>query len=92
MTNQIQHDPEAEKFFITLDGDEAILEYHLDGNVMDFYHTYVPNSVRGKGIAEKIVTAGFEYARAKNLKVMPSCPYISATFLKRYPQYQSLVV
>lgn len=87
----IQHNEHEKKFFIPLEEEEVVLNYSLEGNVIDFHHTFVPLSARGKGLAEKIVKAGFEYARANKLKVVPSCPYISGTFLSRYPEYQSLV-
>ena len=87
----IQHDAVAQKFFITLETEETHLNYRLEENAIDFYHTFVPDSVRGKGIAEKIVKAGFEYAAQKKLKVIPTCPYISGAFLSRHPEYRSLI-
>ncbi len=87
----VQHDAKSRKFFVMLESEEAVLNYHLQENVIDFYHTFVPESGRGKGIAEKLVKAGFEYAREQKLKVIPTCPYISGTFLNRHPEYQPLV-
>ncbi|MBI4388424.1 MAG: N-acetyltransferase [Candidatus Omnitrophica bacterium] len=87
----IEHDAKTRKFFVTFGMEEAVLNYRLGGNVIDFYHTFVPELGRGKGIAEKLVKAGFEYAREQKLKVIPTCPYISGAFLSRHPQYQSLV-
>ena len=85
------HDPDARKFFIPLGTEEAALDYKLDGSVIEFHHTFVPDSSRGKGVAEKLVTAGFEYARENALQVIPTCPYVSGTFLERHPEYRSLV-
>ncbi len=85
------HDSEARKFFILLGTEEAVLDYKLEGSTIEFYRTFVPDSARGKGIAEKIVKAGFEYAREKKLQVIPTCPYVSETFLNRHPEYRSLV-
>ena len=87
----IQHDAVAQKFFITLGTEEAHLNYRLEGNTIDFYHTFVPDSIRGKGIAEKIVKAGFEYAAQQKLKVIPTCPYVSGAFLSRHAEYHSLI-
>ncbi len=87
----IQHDTKALKFFVTLGMEEAVLNYNLEGNAVEFYHTFVPSSARGKGIAERMVKAGFEYARTKKLKVIPTCPYISGAFLSLYPEYRSFV-
>ena len=87
----VQHDPKEQKFFITVDDGEAVLNYHLKEGVIEFAHTYVPSAYRGKGYAEAVVKAGFEYARAKKLKVIPSCPYVPV-YLERHPEYQSLTL
>ena len=89
---EVQHDEAGHRFFLTLEGGhEAFLRYRLEGNVLDFYHTYVPPEVRQKGLAEKIVEAGFLFAKGKGLKVIPSCPYVSAVFSKRRPEFLPLV-
>ena len=33
----------------------AYLTYELNGDTIDFQHTYVPSNYRGKGLAEKLV-------------------------------------
>jgi len=65
--------------------------YRLDGKELDLYHTYVPEVFRGRGIAERLCKAGFEYAKQKGLTVIPSCAYISAYYLRRHPEYEPLV-
>ena len=57
---------------------------------MDLYHTYVPEVFRGRGIAEKLCKAAFEYAKAQRLTVLPSCSYISDAYLKRHREYEAL--
>lgn len=87
----ITHEQETKRFVIKLPGgEEAELQYHLQGQMMDMYHTYVPESARGQGLAEKLAAAAFEYAQSQNLKVVPSCPYISRAFLARHPEWKKL--
>ena len=31
-------------------GEEAVLQYRIDGEIWDLYHTEVPSSQRGKGL------------------------------------------
>ncbi len=38
-------------------------------------HTYVPESLSGKGIGKQLVDKTVEYARARNLKVVPVCSF-----------------
>lgn len=88
---EIVHDEAARRFCVALQGYEACLMYRLSGEELDLYHTYVPEVFRGKGIAEQLCKAAFEYAKAKSLTVIPSCSYISGAYLKRHPEYESLV-
>ena len=90
-TPAVEHDTAAHRFVIRLDGREAFLAYRQSGTTLDFYHTFVPPEFRGRGLAEQVVRAGFEYAKAQHLTVIPTCPYISATYLKRHAEYQPLV-
>jgi len=38
-------------------------------------HTYVSEELRGQGIAGKLVDEVVSYAREKNKKIIPLCPY-----------------
>lgn len=87
----VTHDPAARRFCVKLEGYEGCLMYRLSGNEIDFYHTYVPEVFRGKGIAERLCKAGFEYAKQGGLTVIPSCSYVSDAYLKRHPEYESIV-
>ena len=87
---EVLHDPASQRFCVKLEGYEACLMYRLAGHEIDFYHTYVPEVFRGRGIAEKLCQAAFEHAKAKGLTVIPSCAYISGAYLKRHPEYESL--
>ncbi len=93
MTEQpaVQHDAAAHRFVLKLEGAEAFLSYRPAGTVLDLHHTYVPETFRGRGFAERLCQAAFEYAKAQRLTVIPSCPYISGAYLKRHPEYQPLV-
>ena len=86
----IQHEQATHRFMAALEGYEACLMYRLSGKELNLYHTYVPEVFRGRGIAEQLCRAGFEYAKAHGLTVIPSCSYISGAYLKRHPEYEPL--
>ena len=89
---EVLHDEAGHRFYIQLEGGhEAFLMYRREGNTLDFNHTYVPPDAREKGLAEKIVEAGFRYAKERNLKVTPTCSYVSGGFLKKRPEFLPLV-
>ena len=87
----VSHDETSRRFCVTLEGYEACLMYRRQGQQLDLYHTYVPEVFRGRGIAEQLCKAAFEYANAHQLRVVPSCSYISGAYLKRHPEYEPLV-
>jgi len=86
----VRHEREHKRFCVALEGYEACLMYRLAGKEIDLYHTYVPEVFRGRGIAEQLSKAAFEYAKAEGLTVIPSCSYISGAYLKRHPEYEPL--
>lgn len=90
-TAAVHHDPAAGRFVLEVDGGEARLSYRREGEVLDFYSTWTPPALRGRGLAAEVVRAGFDYAREQGLTVRPSCPYVH-TFLRRYPSYRELLV
>ena len=79
------------RFFVIIDGKEAFLLYKIAGNAMDIPDTFTPPELRGRGIAEQLALAAFEYAKKNNMKVIPTCPYISETFLRKHPELESMV-
>lgn len=87
----VQHDPARHRFFIPLGSYEACLMYARNGDVLDFYHVYVPEPHRNRGLAGRILIAAFDFAAANNLRVVPTCPYIAGDFLPRFEKYQPLV-
>lgn len=89
-TLQVEHDTASQRFCVRLEGYEACLMYRLIGKGLDLYHTYVPPVFRGRGVAEQLCRAAFEYAKTQHLTVIPSCSYISDAYLKRHPEYESL--
>lgn len=43
-------------------------------------HTTVDKAFGGKGFGKKLVMAGIEFAREKNIKIIPLCPFVKASF------------
>ena len=88
---RIEHDERASRFVAHLDGGDAYLAYErVAANTLDFQHTVVPEEDRGQGVGEALVRAAFDYARAHDKRVIPSCPFV-ASWLEEHPEAQSLV-
>jgi hypothetical protein len=87
---EVRHNEPEHRFEVELEGQLSVADYELEGGRMIFTHTYTPPAQRGRGIAEKLVRAGLEYARAGNYKVVPACSYV-AIFIERHREYQPLL-
>jgi uncharacterized protein len=72
------------------DGLEAELTYgRRDGGVIVADHTFVPPSMRGHGLAEKLVERLIGDARAEGTRILPLCSYVAAQF-RRHPDWADL--
>jgi predicted GNAT family acetyltransferase len=79
--NPVVHDPQRHCFTVNTDGKESILQYRLletDAGTpgVDFTRTYVPDALRGQGIAEALVRQGLKWARSQDLQIQASCWYV----------------
>lgn len=78
---EIKHQTEEQLFYVHLDdGQRAFLKYRFSddksaSSVVDFWSTFVPDSYRGKGLAAKLVQAGFAWAEHEGMHVKASCWY-----------------
>lgn len=81
----IEHLPGEHKFSVKCGNAEASLHYRLSSSTtktaIDFDHTWVPAEFRGKGIAEKLVRTGINWAKEQGYELHASCWY-AAKFLR----------
>jgi predicted GNAT family acetyltransferase len=82
---------EEKRFVIYAEGKEVYVEFEIKNNKMDLDHTYTNPELRGRGLAAQVVRAALEYAKDNNLKVIPTCSYVSA-FINKNEEYKKLVV
>jgi predicted GNAT family acetyltransferase len=45
-------------------------------------HTEVNEKLKGKGTGKQLVTKAVEFAREKNIKIIPLCPFAKSVFEK----------
>jgi uncharacterized protein len=53
-------------------------------------HTEVSDVLRGKNVGYQLVHAAVEYARTKNMFILPLCPFANAVFKKK-PEYADVL-
>jgi predicted GNAT family acetyltransferase len=78
--NSRQHRFESQQGNLT-----AVLDYRVDGERITFTHTGVPKAMEGRGIGTSLVEAGLEYARERQLQVVPQCPFV-ADYMAKHPK------
>ena len=56
----------------------AELTYVRSEDAVEINHTFVDSSLRGQGVAGRMMTAAMEYFESKGWKVTASCSYAKA--------------
>lgn len=80
----IVHDQKQHRFETHIDGHCAYLVYaDLGKQTLDFYRTFVPDSLRGLGIAAALTARALDFAQQEGYSVIPSCSYVDA-YIKRH--------
>ena len=79
----MRHDLEHSCFVATVEGEDAVVRYRIDGDVMHVLSTHVPATLEGRGIAAALTHNAIAYAAAHQLRVDPVCSY-TAAYLRRH--------
>lgn len=80
------------KFYILEnDNQEAEMTYTWAGTeriIID--HTEVNEALKGKNAGKQMVLAAVAFARSKNIKIIPLCPFAHSVF-KKIPEIQDVL-
>jgi uncharacterized protein len=91
VTNDIRDNTARNRFEMDVGNDVAIVNYRLSPGVLMLTHTEVPQELEGQGLGSTIVRGVLQIARARGLKVVPACGFVSA-FIRKNPEFQDLLV
>lgn len=87
---EVTNDEASGRFHTVVDGFTAELTYRLRGDRMVITHTGVPPAIEGRGIGSALVRAAVEDATARDLTIVPLCPFVGA-WLDRHPKHNAKV-
>lgn len=68
----------------------AEVTFPFVANVANINHTYVDSSLRGQGIADKLLTAAVEQIRSAGCKARPTCSY-AVKWFEDHPEHSDLL-
>ena len=63
----------------------------IDQSTVNINHTFVDDSLRGQGIAGKLMQKAMDILEERQKKVVPSCSY-AANWLQKHPEYADRIV
>lgn len=78
----------ADKIILVDDEDKALAEVDfppINAYAVNITHTFVDDSMRGQGIAGKLMDKLVAHLRRKNLKAVPTCSY-AVTWFEKHPE------
>lgn len=91
MTIEVSHDSGSHQFVANSNGHSATLKYHIvDRRIWDYYSTFVPPSLRGKGVGQALAKFALNYAKDNQLKIKPTCSFVKA-YIDAHPEYKNLL-
>ncbi|UCF41537.1 MAG: N-acetyltransferase [Gemmatimonadota bacterium] len=85
-TYDVVHEPDQHRFAVHTEGHTAVLDYQRFPDKVVFTHTGVPRELEGRGIGSRLVRAGLDWARTEGVRVIPTCPFVSA-YIGKHPEY-----
>jgi uncharacterized protein len=90
-TTRVVDNPGQNRYEIFL-GDEVagFLQYRARPGLIALIHTEVGDRFEGQGLASRLIAFALDDARARELAVLPFCPFVNA-YIQRHREYVDLV-
>ena len=85
---QVVDNTAAHRFELTVDGYTGFLTYERTPTALTLVHTEVPPQIRGRHLADRLVDAAADAARAAGLQLVVVCPF-AREYLRRQRADQS---
>lgn len=89
VTPGIRNNAESHRFEMEFEGEFAYVEYRLHDGAMYLMHTFVPEKLRGRKIADQLALFALDYIEKEKIRVKIYCPFIGL-FVKRNARYRHL--
>jgi len=81
---------DRQRFEIDVDGEFAFIEYRINDGTIYLMHTFVPDALRGQGLAQKLAEFALDTICTEKLPLKIYCPFVTK-YIQEHPQYQDLL-
>ena len=71
-------------------GGTAVAAYRMEGDVVAFTHTVVPEELEGQGIASRLIEGALDDVRSRGLKIRPLCAFVQH-YVEKHPGTSDLI-
>ncbi len=88
-TATVRNNAALSRYELDVNGATAFANYRLAPGKVIITHTETPPSLRGRGIASKLVQGALEQIRASGLKVVAGCGFV-VDYLQKHPEYSDI--
>jgi predicted GNAT family acetyltransferase len=83
--------PDRERYELSIDGAlGGFTAYRTRPGLIAFIHTEIDEHLQGRGLADRLIRFALEDARARDLAVLPFCPFVKG-FIERHREFETLV-
>ncbi len=87
---EVSNNEAENRFELHTGGQIAFLNYRRTPQEITLTHAETPPEIEGRGLGSKVVRAALEFARERDLKVIPLCPFV-AWYIRQHKEYADLV-
>ena len=91
MAVDVVNNPAEHRYEIRADGELAgSTIYRERPGLIVFVHTEIDERFEGQGLASQLIRAALEDAKARELQVLPFCPFVNG-YIARHREHAELV-
>jgi predicted GNAT family acetyltransferase len=81
----------GDRYELSVDGEVVgFTAYRARPGLIAFVHTELDERLHGRGLGDRLIRYALEDARARDLAVLPFCPFVKA-FIERHREFVALV-
>lgn len=89
---EIINDVAKSRFLTHVNGVDAQIIYRRGpSGAYDLVHTLVPKEAEGRGVAGELVKFALATAKAEEVKIVATCPYVKKWF-EKHPEERAILI